>query len=334
MNLKMKKQSKKRIERGRERFQIILPVNSEKSINIGRIEVNPVSDLEQVRAMINKILEENKDQQMMSSDWCFIDSCTAERFFRIDKAQESLHFVFDIAVENLFILECEEEIVPPTPEDETANPSPTSNQAPYNIPEMRISKEDSLDSPSDHPPPSLRTVETPEDYATPDKNISNENQQLARVSPEASMKIRSYLKERPNNCLLKAAKSGDLRTVKELHNQGYSLLTKDEAGQTMLHHAARYGHKDIVKYCIRFAPSLLNEKDSNLSQTALHKAVAYKWQSICCILVAGGAALDVTDHRGLTPRLLAVQIDEHDLAAYLESQENFQLASSDLGTVV
>ncbi|XP_074039170.1 retinal degeneration A isoform X2 [Leptinotarsa decemlineata] len=310
------------------------------AINIGRIEVNPVSDLEQVRAMINKILEENKDQ-MICSDWCFIDSCTAERFFRIDKAQESLHFVFDIAVENLYILEYEEETVPPTPEDETANPSPTSFQAPYNIPQMRISKEDSLDSPSDHPPLSPKVVETPEDPPVPEESIPvgetvsvMENQQLARVSPEASIKIRSYLEERPNECLLMAAKSGDLRVVKYLHNQGYSMLTKDEAGQTMLHHAARYGHKDIVKYCIRFAPSLLNEKDSNLSQTALHKAVAYKWRSICCILVAGGAALDVPDHRGLTPRLLAIQNEDQDLAAYLESQEQFQQVSSDLGSDV
>jgi diacylglycerol kinase (ATP) len=123
--------------------------------------------------------------------------------------------------------------------------------------------------------------------------------------------------------------------VQELHSQGYSLLTKDPAGQTMLHYASRYGHKDIVKYIIRYAPSsILNIKDINLGQTALHKAAAYKWRSICCMLVAGGAALDVTDHRGLTPRLLALQSDDHDLAAYFESQEHFQLVSSSLGTVV
>lgn len=55
-------------------------------------------------------------------------------------------------------------------------------------------------------------------------------------------------------------------------------------------------------------------------QTPLHKAAAYKWRGICCMLVAAGASLDVTDHRGLTPRLLALQSDDHDLAAYLESK--------------
>lgn len=41
----------------------------------------------------------------LSSDWCFIDSCTAERFFRIDRAQEHLHYVVDICNEELYILD-------------------------------------------------------------------------------------------------------------------------------------------------------------------------------------------------------------------------------------
>lgn len=66
-------------------------------------------------------------------------ACTAERFFRIDKAQENLHYVSDIALDNLYILECGGGTVPQTPDDETANPSPSSShQGPYIIPEMRI----------------------------------------------------------------------------------------------------------------------------------------------------------------------------------------------------
>jgi hypothetical protein len=44
------------------------------------IEVNPVSDLEQVRKLINKQLEENGSnaaeselQTSLSPDWCFVD---------------------------------------------------------------------------------------------------------------------------------------------------------------------------------------------------------------------------------------------------------------------
>lgn len=69
----------------------------------------------------------------------FFSACTAERFFRIDRAQEYLHYVTDIAYDSLFILECGGGTLPQTPEDETAAPSPSSNhQTPYIIPEMRV----------------------------------------------------------------------------------------------------------------------------------------------------------------------------------------------------
>lgn len=57
-------------------------------------------------------------------------------------------------------------------------------------------------------------------------------------------------------------------------------------------------------------------------QTALHKAAAYRWRDICCMLVARGAKLDIPDHRGNTPRTLAIQSDDADLAAYLHSKLN------------
>lgn len=44
-------------------------------------------------------------EHKLSTDWCFIDSCTAERFFRIDRAQEHLHYVVDICNEELYILD-------------------------------------------------------------------------------------------------------------------------------------------------------------------------------------------------------------------------------------
>jgi diacylglycerol kinase (ATP) len=115
-----------------------------------------VWDLEQVRALINKFIEDSKEHQKMFPEWCFLDcecrndrlsaitvlslsACTAERCFRIDKAQENLHYVSDIAVENLYILDCGGGTVPQTPEDETAAPSPSSiNQTSYIIPEMRV----------------------------------------------------------------------------------------------------------------------------------------------------------------------------------------------------
>ena len=38
--------------------------------------------------------------------------------------------------------------------------------------------------------------------------------------------------------------------VVEAHQSGASLLATDQYGMTALHHAARFGHKDVVKYLI------------------------------------------------------------------------------------
>lgn len=49
--------------------------------------------------------------------------CTAERCFRIDRAQENLHYVMDIAHEHIFVLDQECQTMPQTPDEETASPS-------------------------------------------------------------------------------------------------------------------------------------------------------------------------------------------------------------------
>lgn len=48
-------------------------------------------------------------------------ACTAERFFRVDRAQENLHFLTDIATDSIFILDQELMILPQTPGDDEAN---------------------------------------------------------------------------------------------------------------------------------------------------------------------------------------------------------------------
>nr|CAD7195243.1 unnamed protein product [Timema douglasi] len=172
-------------------------------------------------------------------------ACTAERFFRVDRAQEHLHFVMDIATDHLYVLDAEIGTLPQTPEDETAVCSPSGS-----------------------------------------------------------------LENAPDNFMLKG-----------LHTQGYSLLSIDASGQTALHYGSRLGHKDIVKYLIACAPSsILNIADNDKGQTALHKAAAHKRRSICCMLVAGGASLSIADHQGNTPRHLALQAEDTELAAYLHSK--------------
>ncbi|XP_075234118.1 retinal degeneration A [Lycorma delicatula] len=358
------------------------------AVSLGEIEINPVADLEQVRQIVNKLQESQPDLPKLSPDWCFVDSCTAERFFRVDRAQEHLHYVTDIASESLFILD---PLSAQTPDDESAFPSPaTSNhQSPSSLlgdqttPELSPSDEqvkpasglktsdtteslsptsttDSQKTLKVPPPNSLKVdneqqtsfsyppkplhIQTPEDELQMmhyKRNIIQSDDgtltpELTSTSPtgESSNYI-SDLLEKTSDDVIKAARSGDVKMLKELHSQGYSLLSIDSSGQTALHYGARYGHKDIVKYLIACAPtSILNMADNERGQTALHKAAATKRRSICCMLVAGGACLNITDRQGNTPRLLALQADDQELASYLESQEQFQQMSDNVETVV
>ncbi|XP_053599571.1 eye-specific diacylglycerol kinase isoform X2 [Plodia interpunctella] len=364
---------------------------------VGTLEVNPTADLEQMRNLIQNMIKESQAYSNLV-DWWFVDSVTAERFFRIDKAQENLHYPTDIGHENIYILDA----APLTPDTEsTAHPDTTATASldrtgpsvsldtttglsvsldisqsvdtpsagvSLDVPESHASESglgspartsEELLTPQTPPPGSLPSIpkapspththSTPKG-AVPQPSspkimaIQDSNSPPLCTSPPAKehqpsndsiARFKTNLLEKTSDALLKAAKVGDLKMMKELHAAGYSLLSIDATGQTALHIAARYGNKEIVKYLIACAPTaILNMRDNERGQTALHKAAAHKRRAICCMLVAGGASLTRQDHAGLTPRHLALRAEDHDLAAYLESQEHFQLVSEDLETAV
>ncbi|GBP91906.1 Eye-specific diacylglycerol kinase [Eumeta japonica] len=90
---------------------------------LGTLELNPAADLEQVRVLVQNMIKESQAYSNLS-DWWFVDSCTAERFFRIDKAQENLHYATDICHENMYVLDA----APLTPDTEsTAHPETTTS---------------------------------------------------------------------------------------------------------------------------------------------------------------------------------------------------------------
>ncbi|XP_053599572.1 eye-specific diacylglycerol kinase isoform X3 [Plodia interpunctella] len=380
---------------------------------VGTLEVNPTADLEQMRNLIQNMIKESQAYSNLV-DWWFVDSVTAERFFRIDKAQENLHYPTDIGHENIYILDA----APLTPDTEsTAHPDTTATASldrtgpsvsldtttglsvsldisqsvdtpsagvSLDVPESHASESglgspartsEELLTPQTPPPGSLPSIpkapspththstpkgavpqpSSPKIMAIQDSNSpplctsppakehQPSNDSIARFKTiheklfGLDQDVFGYrnLLEKTSDALLKAAKVGDLKMMKELHAAGYSLLSIDATGQTALHIAARYGNKEIVKYLIACAPTaILNMRDNERGQTALHKAAAHKRRAICCMLVAGGASLTRQDHAGLTPRHLALRAEDHDLAAYLESQEHFQLVSEDLETAV
>ncbi|TTJ23325.1 Diacylglycerol kinase zeta [Bagarius yarrelli] len=73
----------------------------EASIPLGIIVIPGDSDLETCRVQIEKLQEEGDETksktlscQRLSPKWCFLDSTTADRFYRIDRAQDEL-FILD-----------------------------------------------------------------------------------------------------------------------------------------------------------------------------------------------------------------------------------------------
>ncbi|XP_076646918.1 retinal degeneration A isoform X1 [Halictus rubicundus] len=372
------------------------------------LDLEATTDLESLR----KILA--KDHNMDTC--CFLDPCTAERFFRIDRAQEQLHYVTDVAVEAVYVLEenatnqssgepepgkvsanqepetarsspseerpkriaamTEEpandnatareeeqpEPQPPQPQPQpTSSATPENEEAPPKKPDPTKPQPEAQRSSSKEPQGSMRTTAPsepknarkednlpgdPMKQSSSSKSISatavaqsQHQAPLTFISPRDRLfglgsEVHSFstgLLEKTSDTILKAAKIGDLAALKGHHEKGYSLLSIDATGQTALHLASRHGHRDIIRYLIACAPSsILDMVDNDKGQTALHKAAQYKRRSICCMLVAGGAALTVKDRLGNTPRDLALQAEDRDLAAYLFSQEQFQLTTEEM----
>ncbi|XP_061176607.1 diacylglycerol kinase zeta-like isoform X2 [Saccostrea echinata] len=367
------------------------------SVPLGLIVVDNNADLDQVRQIINKLQQGNNElnssSQPLSSKWCFLDSTTAERFFRIDRAQEQLHYITDISSEDLYILDPDMS----STQHSTGNGEVTKPQedkglvftfsmpvTPPKSPGISDTRHNNNDEKHSLPVPkspgenrtTLPRPESKENLLTPPSPGSdNSHMPLRRASPHKGTWVcvrvadRSFLRHSlgsepgspnsPNECgskqyqfmsvanataagkakkltvadkgLIDASKRGDLTKLVDLFCQhDADLLATDQYGMTSLHHAARFGHKGIVKYLIDNAPPvILDMVDYEKGQTALHKAAWYQRRTICYMLVEAGASLTRTDYQGNTPRLQALKADDKELAAYLESQEHFQLVVSE-----
>uniref|UniRef100_A0A673ZZW9 Diacylglycerol kinase n=1 Tax=Salmo trutta TaxID=8032 RepID=A0A673ZZW9_SALTR len=82
------------------------------SIAVGIVVVRGDCDLETCRLYIDRLQEDEcrglprpGSAHRLSPNWSFLDSTSADRFYRIDKAQEHLHYVTEICQEEVFILD-------------------------------------------------------------------------------------------------------------------------------------------------------------------------------------------------------------------------------------
>ncbi|XP_039407673.1 diacylglycerol kinase zeta isoform X2 [Corvus cornix cornix] len=284
----------------------------EASVPLGIIVVPGDSDLELCRTQIEKLQEDFPPQpsalerllfqegdgakpktlsfQKLSPKWCFLDSTTADRFYRIDRAQEHLNYVTEISQDELYVLDPELVVT------QTVSTSPA-------MPDLV----DSSATPPGH------------HFAFPSSSSSPPSSPALSTEPERCLPHKDDL-------LIEAAKSGNFSKFQELHQAGRDLMVRDSSGQTVLHHAVKSGSKDIVKYIIENAPSeILDATEEENGETSLHQAAALRQRTICHYIVEAGASLMKTDLQGDTPKHRAEKANDPDLAAYLENRQHYQM---------
>ncbi|XP_023369975.1 diacylglycerol kinase iota [Otolemur garnettii] len=310
----------------------------EASIPLGILVVRGDCDLETCRMYIDRLQEDLQSvssgsqrvhyqdretsfpralsAQRLSPRWCFLDATSADRFYRIDRSQEHLHFVMEISQDEIFILD---------PDMVVSQPAGT----PPGMPDLVVEQASGM---SDWWNPALRTrmlsdsglgMVTPYYEDSDMKDLSHSRVLQSPVSSE-------------DHAILQAVIAGDLMKLIESYKNGGSLLIQGPDHCSLLHYAAKTGNGEIVKYILDHGPSeLLDMADSETGETALHKAACQRNRAVCQLLVDAGASLRKTDSKGKTPQDRAQQAGDPELAAYLESRQNYKIIGhEDLETAV
>ncbi|XP_029300392.1 diacylglycerol kinase zeta-like isoform X2 [Cottoperca gobio] len=348
------------------------------SIPLGLIVVSGDSDLETCREHIQRLQEDfcsvhpslrclglqeeaakpkSLSSQRLSPKWCFLDSTTADRFYRIDRAQEHLNYVSEISQEEIFILDPElvvmtmvgtspsamPDLVTPASGLVNSRESPsnqTSNQV-FVYPVASYSPSPSASVPSSSQRQRVNSDSSAGDVlihsTTPVTSklsragcIHRSNTTAADFKPrlrqENNQKTSETEREREKEMLIECVKNKDEKKLQELHLKGADLTVLDSSGCSLLHHAVATGSKEMVRYILDNAPSeLLDVTEKLHGETVLHRAATLCHRTICHYLVEAGASLMKTDLQGETPKNRAEKAQDSELAAYLENRQHYQM---------
>ncbi|KAM3584816.1 uncharacterized protein V6R79_000117 [Siganus canaliculatus] len=304
------------------------------SIPLGLIVVPGDSDLETCREHIQRLQEEDAKPKILSSQrlspkWCFLDSTTADRFYRIDRAQEHLNYVSEISQEEIFILD--PELVVMATVGTAVMPDlvdPASNQVNCSSTFQR----QRVNSDSSAADASAQVSALGPSKLSRAGCIHRSNTTAAdfkpRLRPDKSEKTSDLDSDRENvqEMLIECVKNKDVKKLQELHLKGADLTALDPSGCSLLHHAVGMGSKEMVRYILDNAPSdLLDITEKQHGETVLHRAASLCHRTICHYLVEAGASLMKTDLQGDTPKNRAEKAQDAQLAAYLENRQHYQM---------
>uniref|UniRef100_A0A8C4RT95 Diacylglycerol kinase n=1 Tax=Erpetoichthys calabaricus TaxID=27687 RepID=A0A8C4RT95_ERPCA len=300
----------------------------EASIPLGIIVVPGDSDLELCRTHIERLQEEGEgakskavSSQKLSPKWCFLDSNTADRFYRIDRAQEHLNYVTEIAQDELFILDPELIIT------ETVSTSPgmpdtaCSSGEPDSCVLHHFAFPSSSSSPAPSPVPRLPELQR----GSQRKRVSSDSSVAEALAHNESLRLTKPELSRKGAKIVSVHRS-NTTALQDLFKEGADLMVQDSSGWTLLHHAVVGGNKEIVQFLIDAAPpEILDLTEKEHGETVLHKAASLCQRSICHYLVEAGASLMKTDLQGDTPKHKAEKAKDQELAAYLGNRQHYQM---------
>uniref|UniRef100_A0A673XJZ6 Diacylglycerol kinase n=1 Tax=Salmo trutta TaxID=8032 RepID=A0A673XJZ6_SALTR len=295
----------------------------EASIPLGLIVVPGDSDLETCRSHIERLQEEDEgaksktlSSQKLSPKWCFLDSTTADRFYRIDRAQEHLNYVTEISQDELFVLD-PELVVTKTVSTSPGMPDLVDSSGEF----PEASPKFGFKSSSSSPPPSPGPRITELQKTTQRKRTSSDSSVVEALAHDGSLRSSKPALTRAG-CIHRS----NTTALKELHKLGADLSLQDPSGCTLLHYAVDTGSKDTVKYILDNAPTdILDVTEKENGETVLHKAASLCQRTICHYLVEAGASLMKTDLQGDTPKHRAEKAKDAELAAYLENRQHYQM---------
>ncbi|XP_014030596.1 diacylglycerol kinase zeta isoform X11 [Salmo salar] len=346
----------------------------EASIPLGLIVVPGDSDLETCRSHIERLQEDfvsihpffkrlvlQEDEgaksktlssQKLSPKWCFLDSTTADRFYRIDRAQEHLNYVTEISQDELFVLD-PELVVTKTVSTSPGMPDLVDSSGEFPEASPKFGFTSSSSSPPPSPGPRIMELQktTQRKRTTSDSSVvealahdgslRSSKPALTRAgcihrSNTTAAEINPTLRSEKNTLcntdkvspevLIECVKSKNHLKLKELHKLGADLSLQDPSGCTLLHYAVDTGSKDTVKYILDNAPTdILDVTEKENGETVLHKAASLCQRTICHYLVEAGASLMKTDLQGDTPKHRAEKAKDAELAAYLENRQHYQM---------
>ncbi|KAL0628631.1 Diacylglycerol kinase zeta [Plecturocebus cupreus] len=281
----------------------------EASVPLGTVVVPGDSDLELCRAHIERLQQEpdgaaarSPTCQKLSPKWCFLDATTASRFYRIDRAQEHLNYVTEIAQDELYILDPELLGASARPDLPTpTSPLPASPCSPT----PRSLQGDAA------PPQGEELVEAAK------RNDFCKLQELHRAGGNLM-----HRDERSRTLLHHAVSTGSKEVVRYLldHAPPEILDAVEEKAPNFLPFVMALGRQGSEDGMGSTASPCFPS-----GETCLHQAAALGQRTICHYIVEAGASLMKTDQQGDTPRQRAEKAQDTELAAYLENRQHYQL---------